>query len=148
MTQKAKKSEEILAENSVEIENEILENLSEVSDEKLYENLSDFNLENLISKSDKNKRVWKKEFICSFAENEVSGRNKIRKLQLKKSKVLLTAILTKQPKDEISKLAKELQSFYLTGLENFSNFTNISERENPEKYKTVRVAYEKMKLFI
>jgi hypothetical protein len=125
----------------------ISENFAEISDADLQKDLSDLNIEKLIAKSEKGRTIWRKEFKLSYSDNEKTARRKIRKEQLNLSKSLLHSILTKQSISECKKFADALYKFYKAGLTDFSVFTNVSEKENPENLKTIKKAYDKMKLF-
>jgi len=125
-----------------ESEKIVKDNFKNISDDDLQKDLSDFNIENLIQKSAKGRSIWKIEFKKSFADSEKKARRLIRKTQLNLSKKLIADILTKQ---DFNQSAKNLQKFYNDGLIDFSVFSNVSENENPENYKTIHRAYDKMK---
>jgi hypothetical protein len=120
----------------------------EATDEQLLKDLTDFNIENLIAKSAKGRSIWKSEFKMKFSENEKTARRKIRNEQLSLSKKLLHSILTKESKEAMTIKAKELHKFYSEGLNDFSVYSNVSEKESAEKFKILKSAYEKMKLLV
>lgn len=119
-----------------------------VTDEELLKDLTDFNIENLISKSAKGRSIWKSEFKLKFSDNEKTARRKIRNEQLSLSKKLLHSILTKESKEQMTAKAKELHKFYTEGLNDFTVYSNVSEKESAEKFNILKSAYDKMKLLV
>jgi len=120
----------------------------EITDQELLKDLTDFNIENLIAKSAKGRSIWKSEFKSKFSDNEKTARRKIRNEQLSLSKKLLHSILTKESKEAMTAKAKELHKFYSEGLNDFSVYSNVSEKESAEKFNILKSAYEKMKLLV
>lgn len=117
-----------------------------VSDDELLKDLTDFNIENLISKSAKGRSIWKSEFKLKFSDNEKTARRKIRNEQLSLSKKLLHSILTKESKEAMTAKANDLHIFYKEGLNDFTVYSNVSEKESAEKFAILKSAYDKMKL--
>lgn len=119
-----------------------------ITDDELMKDLTDFNIENLISKSAKGRSIWKSEFKLKFSDNEKTARRRIRNEQLSLSKKLLHSIITKESKEQMTAKAKDLHKFYMDGLNDFSVYSNVSEKESTEKFNILKSAYEKMKLLV
>ena len=149
---KIEKSEKVKFDAEQKLLAEISENAiidkTAISDDDLIADLEAINVSTLINKTATNRNIWKATYKSSISENEKTARRKIRALQLKYSKAVLHSIITKMERSEQIKRAKELHSFYVTGLENFENFSNVSENENPDKFAVIHKAYQKMNLLI
>lgn len=135
-------------ETKEETKKVIKDNFKNVSDEELMKDLSNLNVENLISKTAKGRSIWKAEFKNKFSDNEKTARRKIRNEQLRLSKRLLHSIITKEVKEVTTQKANELHKFYAEGLQDFSVYSNVSEKENKEKYDILNKSYAKMKLIL
>ena len=118
---------------------------SENQKNDLAKDLQNLNIENLVSKTAKTRSIWKTDFKVKFSDNEKTARRKIRTKQLNLSKSLLHAIITKQDSKVINECANALFSFYTSGLEVFTDYTNVSRNENPDKRLILDKAYDKMK---
>ena len=119
-----------------------------VSDAELYSDLSDLNVENLISKSAKNRSIWTIKAKADISDNDKTARRKLRAIQLRLSKALLHSIATKQSVSDCTTKASELHKFYKSSLVDFSIYSNVSETEAKEKFDFIHIAYRKMNLLI
>lgn len=116
--------------------------------DSLKKDLQNLNVESLISKTSKNRSIWKQSFKANFSDNEKTARRKIRSEQMKLSKKLLHSILTNADSKELQKNAESLFSFYTDGLESFAIYSNVSVNESPEKRQIIDKAYDKMRIIL
>jgi hypothetical protein len=116
-----------------------------VRNAELKAELKGLNVETLVSKSIKNRVIWKADFKTKFSDNEKTARRKIRNEQMRLSKALSHNVLTDQSDESIKESANSLFKFYTDGLSDFAVYTNISITESPEKRDIVDKAYNTMK---
>ena len=119
--------------------------LENVSDVELFAGLKQFNIDSLQTKVNKGRSIWDTEFKNSYSDNEKKARRLIRNQQLKYSKQLLSALIQKS---DYKNCAENLHKFYKTGLVDFAIYSNVSEKESPDKFAIIKNAYQKMKIIL
>lgn len=119
--------------------------LENVSDVELFAGLKQFNIDSLQTKVNKGRSIWDTEFKNSYSDNEKKARRLIRNQQLKYSKQLLSALIQKS---DYKDCAENLYKFYKTGLVDFAIYSNVSEKESPDKFAIIKNAYQKMKIIL
>ena len=119
--------------------------LENVSDVELFAGLKQFNIDSLQTKVNKGRSIWDTKFKNSYSDNEKKARRLIRSQQLKYSKQLLSALIQKS---DYKDCAENLYKFYKTGLVDFAIYSNVSEKESPDKFAIIKNAYQKMKIIL
>ena len=131
-----------------EQEKVIQDSIKTVKDADLLKELNSVNIEQLVIKTAKSRKIWKPEFLKSLNENsEKTARRKARKQQLNFSKNLLAEIkknANKLDADPVKKSAKNLHSFYKNALNDINIYSNVSSELNAKTRQILDLAFKYM----